>query len=430
MQQRDDKAEPSEDEPKAPLKKPYQFLHIFVLREYLRTQLEVTVSGFNWDLERAIDDFVFLCFFVGNDFLPHLPTLDIRENAILRLVELYRRLLPNNGYLTHNGVVHFEKVSVLLAELGLVRECDKEAKRADNSDDDSCSSQMEDRILRDRLDRDRQRKEREKRQREAQRERQQLQKMARQSPQNPLAPIPVKAFPSRNEHQQRQQRQQQPQPQQPQPQSQPPRPLASSTEFQRMLSPTPFQPPRAPPPTPIFDQSVSSQQDGDDGQLQVNQNTIKSISASLQVALSAVNSSSSAASSGASSSENLASPVHAPTTSLVSIVDDSTVIQTLAVPATMNDLSPPVIGTAAAAVVVAPTQQPAHLDSHKRPHSEEVLDTALSAKRAKPNPEEDEEEEEVVEVLDEVRLGEDGWKARYYKSKFGVQMDETERLSQ
>ena len=52
---------------------------------------------FPYDFERAIDDWVFMCFFVGNDFLPHLPSLEIRENAIDRLVKLYKEAVYKTG---------------------------------------------------------------------------------------------------------------------------------------------------------------------------------------------------------------------------------------------------------------------------------------------------------------------------------------------
>lgn len=67
------------------------FVRLKILREYLARELEMPNLDFEYDLERAIDDWVFMCFFVGNDFLPHLPSLEIREGAIDRLVNLYKQ---------------------------------------------------------------------------------------------------------------------------------------------------------------------------------------------------------------------------------------------------------------------------------------------------------------------------------------------------
>ena len=46
-------------------------------------------TGEPLDRERLVDDFIFLTFLVGNDFLPHLPTLDIGEHAFDVIFGLY-----------------------------------------------------------------------------------------------------------------------------------------------------------------------------------------------------------------------------------------------------------------------------------------------------------------------------------------------------
>jgi 5'-3' exoribonuclease 2 len=70
----------------------FEFVSIGDLRYLLEEEFRVLKHSlsFGFDIERVLDDFVFLCFFVGNDFLPHLPCMTIYEGAIDRLIRLYK----------------------------------------------------------------------------------------------------------------------------------------------------------------------------------------------------------------------------------------------------------------------------------------------------------------------------------------------------
>ncbi|CAB3249524.1 unnamed protein product [Arctia plantaginis] len=95
------------------------FVRLSVLREYLERELQMPDLPFRYDFERALDDWVFMCFFVGNDFLPHLPSLEIREGAVDRLVNLYKKCVyRTKGWITDSGDVKLERVQVIMTELG------------------------------------------------------------------------------------------------------------------------------------------------------------------------------------------------------------------------------------------------------------------------------------------------------------------------
>jgi 5'-3' exoribonuclease 1 len=88
--------------------------------------------SFPFDLERVIDDFILMAFFVGNDFLPNLPNLHINEGALALMFKIYKSVLPKvEGYINEGGIINMERLAVLLEELSHV---EYRFFEADNSD--------------------------------------------------------------------------------------------------------------------------------------------------------------------------------------------------------------------------------------------------------------------------------------------------------
>jgi 5'-3' exoribonuclease 2 len=68
-------------------------MKLYVIREWMWLEcasVPTDALPFGLDLERIVDDFVFMCFLVGNDFLPHIPALKIVDGGIDCLIVLYK----------------------------------------------------------------------------------------------------------------------------------------------------------------------------------------------------------------------------------------------------------------------------------------------------------------------------------------------------
>lgn len=62
-------------------------------KEYKEKLLdELKTNEIKLDNNRLINDFIFLCYLLGNDFLPHLPSLDIHKDGIEYLIRSYMKV--------------------------------------------------------------------------------------------------------------------------------------------------------------------------------------------------------------------------------------------------------------------------------------------------------------------------------------------------
>ena len=78
----------------------YYTINIGEMRDTLKDMLKWESSNQEFNERSAIDDFILMCFMVGNDFLPHIPSIEIVEDGIEKMIELYKEIGCEYGHLT------------------------------------------------------------------------------------------------------------------------------------------------------------------------------------------------------------------------------------------------------------------------------------------------------------------------------------------
>ncbi|CAF0877622.1 unnamed protein product [Adineta steineri] len=91
----------------------YEFINLAKLRTNLENDLKVP-DIFQWNPERAIDDWVFLCFLAGNDFFPNLPLIEFYRKNMNFLRDIYKE---SSGYLTENGQLNMNHLKKFLTRV-------------------------------------------------------------------------------------------------------------------------------------------------------------------------------------------------------------------------------------------------------------------------------------------------------------------------
>jgi 5'-3' exonuclease len=81
----------------------FYLIDICTVRSSLGEIMRWNDTKIKYDIERAINDFIFMCFTVGNDFLPHIPGLEIIEGSIEFMFDVYKNVGEEFGHITRTG---------------------------------------------------------------------------------------------------------------------------------------------------------------------------------------------------------------------------------------------------------------------------------------------------------------------------------------
>ena len=93
-------------------------LALSIQREMMGSSSSSSSSSLN---EVFLKDYIFLCFFLGNDFMPHFPSMNIRTHGLPTLLDVYNQLSKKRffSFFDRNGRIQWTSVE------SFIRECTK-----------------------------------------------------------------------------------------------------------------------------------------------------------------------------------------------------------------------------------------------------------------------------------------------------------------
>jgi len=73
--------------------------------------------------KNRIYDYIFLCFFLGNDFMPHFPSINIRTGGVDKMINAYKATIGlTNENLTNGKIIYWKNVRILVKYLADLEE--------------------------------------------------------------------------------------------------------------------------------------------------------------------------------------------------------------------------------------------------------------------------------------------------------------------